>query len=339
MTLFYKIKMMKKTIFIFSDGKLKRKSNTLFFDGERGKKYIPIENITEIMIFGEVELNKKALDFLSQNEVILHFFNYYGYYIGSFYPREHLNSGYMLLKQAEHYLDEEKRIVLAKAFVYGAILNIEKVLSYYANRGKNLSFFQHKIEILKENVEDSKDISSLMAIEGNVRDIYYKSFEVILEESEFLFGKRTKRPPKNPLNALISFGNSLIYTTILSEIYKTHLDPRIGFLHSTNFRRFTLNLDVAEIFKPIIVDRLIFSLINKDMIKAKHFEKALDGIILNEKGRMLFVEELNKKLQSTIRHQKLKREVSYRSLIRLELYKIEKHLIGEEPYKPFIARW
>jgi len=331
---------MKKTIYIFSNGELKRKGNTIFFEKENGSKnYLPIENTKELMIFGEVTLNKKLLDFLSQKEIILHFFNYYGYYSGTYYPREHYNSGYMTLKQAEHYLDENRRLVLAKLFVKGAISNIEKVLGYYNSRGINLSNTINAIEPLRNNLQESGSCEELMAFEGNIRDIYYRSFGEIIRSEDFSFESRTKRPPENRLNALISFGNSLLYTIVLSEIYKTHLDPRIGFLHATNFRRFTLNLDVAEVFKPILVDRLIFTLLNKGMIQRNHFEEKLQGVYLKENGRKIFVEQWDEKLKTTIRHPRLGRNVSYQRLIRLELYKIEKHLIGEEFYNPFVARW
>ncbi len=330
---------MKKSIYIFSDGEFKRKDNTLYFEGKEGKKYLPVENISEIFIFGEVTINKRLLEFLTQAEIILHFYNYYGFYVGSFYPREHLNSGYMILKQAEYYLDPAKRIKLAKKFVEGAILNIEKVLNYYLRRGKALEDVIERIQKLKVKLDDCNDTDELMAIEGNIREYYYKSFNVILDNEHFIFEGRSKRPPLDRLNALISFGNSLLYTYVLSEIYKTHLDPRIGFLHATNFRRFTLNLDVAENFKPIIVDRVIFTLVNKGIIKASHFENLIKGIVLNEKGKKLFIEEMENKLQSTIKHKKLGRHVSYRQLIRLELYKIQKHLMGEEEYKPFVAEW
>lgn len=331
---------MKKTLYIFSNGELKRKENTILFEYEDGKKkYVPVENVSEILIFGEVALNKKLLDFLSQKEIMLHFFNYYGYYSGSYYPREHYNSGYMILKQAEHYLDENKRLQLAKLFVKGAILNIEKVLSYYHGRGTDLSSTIDSIAALKKNFQKIDSCEKLMALEGNVRDVYYRSFGRIIKSKDFIFESRTKRPPENRLNALISFGNSLLYTVVLSEIYKTHLDPRIGFLHATNFRRFTLNLDVSEVFKPIIVDRIIFTLVNKAMIKKNHFDEKLKGVYLKEKGRAIFVEELEKRLKTTIRYLSLGKKVSYRRLIRLELYKIEKHLLGEKEYEPFIARW
>lgn len=331
---------MKKTIYVFSDGEFHRKGNTLYFETKEGnKKYLPVENINEIMVMGEVNLNKRFLEFITQTEITLHFFNHYGYYIGSFYPREHYNSGYMILKQAEFYNDERKRTHLAKKFFNGAVENIEKVLNYYSNRGKKVGNFIKKIIELKTKVDNCNSIEEIMAIEGNIREYYYSSFDIILEDEDFVFERRSRRPPRNRLNTLISFGNSLLYVAVLSEIYKTHLDPRIGFLHTTNFRRFTLNLDVAEIFKPIIVDRIIFTLVNKKMIQQKHFEEKLGGLVLEKKGRQIFVEEFDNRLKTTIKHKNLGRNVSYRRLVRMELYKIEKHLIGEEEYKPFVSGW
>ena len=331
---------MRGTIFVFSNGKLKRRQNTIYFENEGGiRKFIPVENTREIHIFGEVTINKEILEFLSKNEIILHFYNYYGYYVGSYYPREHYNSGFMILKQAEFYLDREERLNLAKKFVKGAVKNILKVLNYYNSRGVSLKDIINKIESLKDFVEIQKNVDALMAIEGNIRDIYYSGFDLIVEDENFSMDERTRRPPKNRMNALISFGNSLLYTTVLSEIYKTHLDPRIGYLHTTNFRRFTLNLDVAEIFKPIIVDRIIFYLLNKGIIKPKHFDRRLGGLYLKESGRRSFVEKFEERLSTTIKHRKIGKKVSYRRLIRLELYKLEKHFLGEEEYEPFIAEW
>lgn len=330
---------MKQTIYVFSDGELKRNNNTLYFDAVDNKKYMPVENIGELLIFGEVTVGKRLLEFVSKNEILLHFFNYYGYYVGTFYPREHYNSGHMILKQSEYYLDLSKRLALAKKFVLGAMNNIIKVMSYYNSRGKNIESYMQYIFGFKEKINRVTDIDTLMSYEGNARNYYYKSFNEIVDSDLFRFTERTRRPPETMMDALISFGNTLLYTTVLSEIYKTHLDPRIGYLHSTNFRSFTLNLDVSEIFKPIIVDRTIFSLLNKNILKSSDFMKELNGIYLNEKGRKIFVQEYQNKLETTINHKKLKRNVSYKTLILLELYKIEKHLMNDEDYEPYEAEW
>jgi CRISPR-associated protein Cas1 len=328
---------MKKDIYIFSSGTLQREADTLCFAGDGGKKFIPVANVSSVFVFGELTLNKRLLEFLTSNEISLHFFNYYGFYIGSFYPRTHYNSGFMTLKQSEYYLDNEKRITLARKFVEGALNNMLRNLEYYENRKGGLS---EAIGVLKsciDKVPGARSIEELMAIEGEGRKEYYQSFNLIIEDPMFSFQVREKRPPKHHLNTLISFGNSLLYVTVLAEIYKTHLDPRIGFLHSTNFRKFSLNLDVAEIFKPIIVDRVIFTLVNKKMIDPKHFVGEMNGIYLNDKGRAEFIREYDRKLSQTVSIQN--RKFSYRRLIRVELYKIEKHLIGEKEYVPFLARW
>ncbi len=331
---------MKKAIYVFSSGTIKRKQNTIFFQSEDGaKKYIPVENTREFYIFGEVTINKKLLEFFSQKEILLHFFNYHGYYVGTYYPREHYNSGLVTLKQAEHYLDEEKRMYLARMFVKGAADNIIKVLKYYDTRGIDLKDPIERIEHLKSTIQNQNTPEELMAIEGNIRDLYYGTFDTIIQNPDFSFQQRTRRPPQNRLNALISFGNQLLYVAVLGEIYRTHLDPRIGYLHSTNQRRFTLNLDVAEIFKPVIVDRLILSLLNKKIIRKEHFDARLGGIILKENGRKLFLKEWDTRMQTTIKHKGLGRSVSYQRLIRLELYKLEKHFIEGRPYKPYLMKY
>jgi len=331
---------MQKTLYLFASGRLKRKDNTICVESEEGAKYFPVTSLRDIVVLGEVDLNKKLLEFMQENEVILHFFGYYGNYVGSFYPREHYNSGYVILRQAEHYLDPGRRFNLARKFVEGALANILQVLRYYQNRGKDLAPYIEPIAGLAEDrLPLCGNIEELMAIEGNARAYYYDSFNIILEGAPFVIKGRSKRPPADPLNALISFGNSLIYTKVLTEIYKTHLDPRIGYLHATNFRRFTLNLDVAEIFKPILADRVLFAMVGKKMIGPGDFERHGAAVLLKESGRRLYVKELEDKLQTTFYHRRLKRNVSYQTLLRLELYKLEKHLIGEKTYEPFVSRW
>jgi len=334
---------MQGTIYIFSNGVLKRKDNTIYFeDSNNSKRFIPVERTKEIFIFGEVTINTKLLNFLTQKKVMLHFFNYYGYYSGTYYPREHYNSGYMIVNQAQHYTDMNKRLILAKKFVIGAIKNSLKILKYYQRRGKQVDEHISEIEIRLDFINGEKQfesINELMAVEGECKCYYYQAFNRILNNPAFYFKQRTRRPPQDYLNTLISFSNSLIYIYVLSEVYRTHLDPRIGFLHSSNFRSFSINLDVAEIFKPIIGDRLIISLINKKIIAEKDFEKDFYGLILKEAAKKKFLKHMEERLNQTIKHSTLKKKVSYRRLMRLELYKIEKHLMGEKEYSPFVMDW
>jgi len=222
---------MKKSAYIFNDGELTRKDNTVCFQTDDKKQYLPIEDLSDIYIFGEVNVSKKFMEYATQKQVLLHFFNYHEYYVGTYYPREHYNSGYMILKQAEHYLDISKRKRIALKIIEGSVKNILQVLKYYISRGKpDISVIAERIQELFSTLSPNMDIDVMMAIEGNIRETYYQAFDMILENSDFVFDKRTRRSPQNNLNTLISFGNSMLYTVVLSEIYNTHLDPRIGFL-------------------------------------------------------------------------------------------------------------
>lgn len=362
---------MKRNYYIFSNGKLIRKDNTLYFEpGESidpeeiestedeiqiddetavdepensepvklPRKPLPVEDIESIYCFSELRFNTKFLNFIAQKEIILHLFNYYGYYASSFYPRMPYISGKLLVEQVKTYLDECKRIIMARRFVEGSAENIRKNLLYYNARDKDLSYFIEKTEELVSKIETTTDIHELMGIEGNIRSTYYIAWNLIIDQ-EIKFEKRRKHPPSNPINALISFGNSLVYTSVLSEIFKTQLNPLISFLHEPGERRFSLSLDIAEIFKPLLSDRIIFSLMNKNQIQEKHFSKELNSCYLTEEGRKIYLKEFDEKMKTTIQHRQLKKSVSYRHLIRLECYKIIKHILGEKEYKPFKIWW
>jgi len=326
--------------YIFRSGNLSRQDNTLMFSYNDEDKYeqktpIPVENVDCIYLFGEINLNTKLLNFLNQHNVMLHIFNYYGFYSGTSYPREFLNAGDVIVKQSAHYLESDKRIVIAREFVKGAAYGIIQNLKRYKDR---CSEHIEVIESLFENIDIQKDVPALMGMEGNIRDIYYKTYPLIINQ-EIDFTKRVKNPPDNMMNAFISFMNSLVYTAVLKEIYRTQLNPTVSFLHEPSYRRFSLALDVAEIFKPIFADRIIFNLMNSNQITEKHFDKELNYAYLLEAGRKIVVQEFDEKLNTTVYHKQLKKKVSYRRIIRLELYKLIKHILGEDEYKSFRIWW
>ena len=176
-----------------------------------------------------------------------------------------------------------------------------------------------------------------MGVEGQIRKAYYEAFNLII--NDFEMKDRSKQPPQNEVNALISFGNMMCYTQCLRAIHQTQLNPTISYLHTPGERRYSLCLDISEIFKPIIVDRVIFKVLNKKELQEKHFDKKLNRCILNEEGKKIFVRNFEDKLNETIQHRTLNRSVSYRHLIKLECYKLSKHLLGIEEYKPFKMWW
>ncbi len=333
----------KVNFFILRNGIIERKHNTIYFvfrdeEGNMQKRILPAEKIYSIYAYGRVTIKSGALSYLMKLGIPVHFFNMHGYYEGSMWPRESLVSGELVVRQAEHYLDKGKRLVLAKEFVKGSLDNIIINLKYYARKCGELEGDIGKIKEVLAEAEKTTDIPELMSCEGRAREIYYRAWNRFLPE-KFRFEKRTRRPPENMINALISFGNQLVYSACLTEIYNTQLNPTISYLHEPFERRFSLALDIAEIFKPLLADRTIFRLINQEKIEESYFRRELNSCILNEKGKRKFLEVFEKRLKTTIKHRNLGRKVSYQRLIRLECYKLIKHLIGMKKYKAFRIWW
>lgn len=360
---------MRHPYYIFTCGSIHRKDNTIAFRAGGGSytpetdttpdptdheeiidlrmttdkatqpaRHIPIRDIESLHIMGNITVNSTLLRFLGQHAIPMHCYNHYGYYSGTYYPREYLHSGKLLVRQVESYSRDEARIELVRHLVYGTGRNMLVVLAYYRNRGKGTAIAEGMIRDRLQDLERVSTVQQAMGLEGAMRNAYYSAFPAILIPGIEFHG-RVRRPPDNLANALLSYCNGLLYTACIGEIFRTQLSPLVSFLHEPGERRFSLALDIADIFKPIFVDRLVFSLLNKRVITANDVKTGERGCILKDRARRDVVAAFDEKMRSTIIHRKLEREVSLRRLIRLECYKLVKHLIGDEEYHPFVAWW
>ncbi len=323
------------TRYIISKGILERKDNSLCFKNEIKTTYIPIEGTNEIFALDEISINSKLLDFLGKNGIILHFFNHYEGYSGTFYPKEKYVSGKLLIKQVEVYHKDREKI--AKNIVRGIGKNIHELLyHYYRHDKKELKeYLDWLTDEMENRLIKSENINEIMAVEGEIWAKFYDSFKIFLKE-DFVMNKRVKRPPDNPINALISFGNSILYAKAINKIYQTHLDQTISFLHSPSERRFSLSLDLTEVFKPIIVFRTIFDCVNNRKLNIeKHFEKNLNYCILNKEGRNIFIKALEERMEETFEHSILKRKVSYLTAVKYDAYKLIKFILEGKEFVPF----
>lgn len=330
--------MAKATRYLLSMGELKRKDNSLVFRNEVGNNYIPIEHIREIYCLNEISINTKVLNLLSTYGVVLHFFNYFGNYVGTYYPREQLVSGKLTIMQVKAY--GERRLDIAKAIVNGIADNMHFLLYHYYKHGKDevKPFLDWLRDEVPRYLQKELNIKQILFIEGDMWQKFYHSFQYFLP-ADFLVNKRVKRPPDNPMNALISFGNSVLYSKTISQIYRTHLNQTISYLHEPAERRFSLSLDISEVFKPIIVYRTIFENVNNRKLQVeKHFDKNLNYALLNDAGRKVFIQSLEERFDSVIEHPKLKRKVSLETAIRLDAYKLIKCVVEGEEFKPFSIR-
>ncbi len=360
---------MRRAFYIFSNGRLRRRQNTLYLEratdartpddeaedtgapsgepvGDRVP--FPVEQVESLYVFGELDINTKLVTFLAQHHIPVFFFDYYGNYTATLYPRDYLLSGHLTVKQVQHYLSRKRRLRLAQEFVDAATYNIGRVLKYYIPRlspdmAHPVLAAVQLIEKERSRLESVAAIPELMGLEGRCREAYYRTWPSLLGEhgERFPFERRDRHPPSNELNALISFGNALCYSAVLRQLYRTALDPTVSFLHEPGYRRFSLALDLAEVFKPLLVDRAIFRLIKTGAITPKHFEPRLGGVYLKDTGRKIFVEHWDERLRQTIKHRRLNRQISYERLVRLECHKLTRHLCDpkHDAYLSFKMWW
>ena len=162
---------MGQSFYVYNSGDLKRKDNTLQFTSYEGEKRdIPIERIEDIYVMSEMTFNTAFLSYISQYGIPIHFFNYYNYYTGSFYPKETLLAGQLLVKQVSHYSDYGRRVIIARKFIEAAADNIYRNLRYYNGRGKDVSASMAEIDSLRRKIPETGSIEELMGVEGHIRN-------------------------------------------------------------------------------------------------------------------------------------------------------------------------
>ena len=320
-----------KSLYVTKESTLKRKDNTLVIETPGTTMFFPIHTVQTIHVFGNVQMNKTLLNLLNTHGTLVFYYSRQGSYIGAFIPPFN-KQGTLILKQAAAYACLQTRLNIAKSILITATDNIISNVKYYKqylHAHKDVSLF---ITHCKTRMENAKDIQTLRALEGMVRQKYYRQFDLILRNPGFVFAKRSYRPPNNNVNALISLLNTLLYRTIESLIHASKMHIAIAYLHTSNTRHASLNLDIAEIFKPIIVDRLVFRLINLAMVKPNHF----NGTQLTQEGLKIVLQAYDERIHQVLSINQTKR--SYIHFIRKDIYTLQNHLTKNTPLKFFLKR-
>ncbi|MEA1920553.1 MAG: CRISPR-associated endonuclease Cas1 [Campylobacterota bacterium] len=322
--------------FILNAGRLRRQDNNIYFDRYDDEGYVastkilPINAIDDIYILSKVDIDTYSMAFMADNNILLHIFSPYQSFRGNLFPNTSNSvnkSGFVLLQQVRAFDDSARRHYIAMQITRGQMLG----------GAENCKKYKTGFDVTPhiEALERTDSIAQIMAAEGAFKKAYYEQWSsIISDQRSFKFTTRSKRPPADKLNSFISYINTRIYNVCLSEIYKTELDPRIGFLHEPNYRALSLHLDLAEIFKPLLGDNLIFTMLNKKEITAKSF--ATDA------GRIRFSNEAIQKIELKM-IAKLTEPVkigeqylTWRQIIRREANRIKKCIVEGVAYEPFV---
>lgn len=323
---------------VFADGELSRNEGTLRIDTLSGEtNHLPVESIDSLYLHGQIDFNTRALGLLNEHGVPVHVFGWKDYYRGSYLPKRGQVSGNTVVEQVRAYDDTDRRLAIARDIIAASIHNMRVNVQYYDGRKGDFGGAVDRLATQKQRVAETTAVNELRGVEATARKMYYRCFDRILRDP-FELTKREYNPPTNEANALVSFLNGMVYTTCVSAIRKTALDPTIGYVHAPGERRFTLSLDIADIFKPILADRVVFRLVNRRQLDLDDFEQELEGCLLTEDGRLTVLEAFEETLDRTVEHPRLKRKVSYKTLVRTDVYSLKKHVLTGEPYRP-TERW
>ena len=258
---------------ILADGILTRKDLSLVFDGENGIVSIPVGNTEQINVYSSVTLAPHSIKTAFDNGISIGIFDRYGELLGRFIPETCYRNVKLPLNQLEIYRRTRGlRAEYARDLLLSQMHNLRLNLRYHVKRYASAvcDAALEDMKSMEREIKKCKEIENLMLYEARMREAYYSCFGEFIRNGKFSFQKRTRRPPRDEINSMLSFGNTFLYNYIAVEINKTPLDIRVAFLHSTTSRAESLNLDLADVYKPLIVDRTVFSLVNNRRISPEH---------------------------------------------------------------------
>ncbi|WP_026801522.1 CRISPR-associated endonuclease Cas1 [Pontibacillus halophilus] len=319
-----------KNIYV-QDGELSRKDHTIKLVKEGKLTWVPIKKIKEVNCFGGCTLTNEFLDLTREHQIAVHLFSWYGRPIGTFHHQRPNKNGKVLKAQLK--LMERDGVILAKKTIKTLRLNMLKYLDQYRKKGNEASKKAYQaIKGLDNRLEEAQKTEEIMGVEGITWQYFYTFLKTLY--TEYNFNERNKQPPKDPVNALISFLNTLLYNRIETEFSRTDIYTEISYLHSSDQKRNSLVLDIAELYKIDITYRLISYILRKRMINKDDFLE-IDGMCtLSPEARKIVITEYERYMQKTFSHPILKRRITLENSIKLEAFKLIRAALEDKTYEP-----
>jgi CRISPR-associated protein Cas1 len=325
-------------------------------DTPKRKVRVPLIKVNQVVVYGDVTLTSPALASLLEQRADVCFCSYYGRFRGRLAPPMGKNS-LIRLEQHQAHNDPVRTATLARAFVRGKLANMRSML-LRANRKRDDAAVARAAGAIRGVLTQVDELDpsrakappdpshpqadtlhgTLLGLEGSGTAFYFGVLGRLLK-GDWEFTRRQRRPPRDPVNALLSFGYVLLMNQVASAISIVGLDPYVGFLHSSQFGKPALSLDVMESFRPLVVDSVVLTLLNNGMLTEGDFQEELGAWRLTDKGRRTFLGKFEERLDTLIQHPTFGYKATYRRSLELEVRLVSKWLMGEIPqFKPFMVR-
>lgn len=327
----------RRTVDVLSDGILRQKDYALAFESDESESNIPIATMNCINIYSDVVFDSGFFNRAAANGICVNLFDRKDRLIGHFVPVGPLKAPKLTHEQLAAYYDPERRLALAKAMLLACVHNIRLNIRYHRKQYDESGVFSqaiNRLDIVQKEIKACGKQEELLILEAQARNAYYDCFEDFLRADGFVFEKRSRRPPHNEINAVVSFGNVVLYNWFAVRINRSALDVRVAFLHATNKRKESLNLDLADIFKPLVVDRVALALINRRALQKKHFIwEENGGVYLSQEGKRIYLQAFYEKLEEMLTIKD--KSMHYHEIMAEEINKLIRHFREKEKYVPY----
>lgn len=296
-------------------------------EGER--RVIPLQQVTDVVCFGDVSWSGAALHVLAETGISIAYLDELGRWVGRWEPPE---SKAVLLRRAQFKAadDSLQCCVIARAIVQGKVRNSRNLL-LRAQRDGMVEAGKEIAELgdLMRQVTKVPDVATARGIEGAAARSYFDAYGRSVATHGFTFSGRNRRPPNDPINAMLSFGYALLTRTAAAATRIVGFDAHVGYLHADRYGRESLALDLMEEFRPVVVDALVAALVHKRVMNPNDFLVKPTECRMTDAGRKCYIEHLERKLTSEIMHPVLQQRVTLRRAMELQARLLGKYLMGE----------
>jgi len=319
------------------------------------KVTVPLHKITQVVVFGNVTLTTPVLHTFLERNVGVTYLTGYGRFLGHLGPPLSRN-GQLRLAQHQAHHDPTRRMALAQACVVGKLHNMRVLLMRFGRKLEQPAI-NDAIAVIQRCEQQAAAVQpettpppnpqrpqadstwgTLMGFEGTGSAAYFKVFGLLLREG-WTFPGRKRRPPTDPVNALLSFAYTLLYQQALSAVQTVGMDPFIGFLHGTQYGKPALALDLMEELRSVVADSVVLTVINKRILMPEDFEENLGAYRLDDKGRRRFLEQWEARLETELQHPVFGYKATYRRILELQARLVARWLLDEIPaYPPLTVR-
>jgi len=302
---------------------------------------VPLRKISQVVIFGRVLVTPPAVSVLLDQGIDLCYLTQHGKYLGRLQPEWSKNAP-LRVEQYKAMLDPARGLALARGFVLGKLANLRMTL---VRKGPSNAKTERRkavwqIKAAMKGARQAATLDEVRGREGEGSAAYFAVFRHLLLSDEFTFTTRARRPPPDPVNALLSFGYTLLLNDVCAAVNVVGFDPYIGYLHALEYGRPSLPLDLMEEFRPMVVDTMVTACINQHLLTRADFHETEEGAWrLTDAGRRTFLQQYEARRQTTIVHPYLRQAMTYQQSFEQQARLLAKTLQGEvDGYPPLIMK-